>query len=536
MKRRIKRALLVAIVLMAGGGILWLFSERGSRAVERWVGQQLVAVANGYLVPQIEFARLEYHYPRTVVVQGFRLRADDPAKPGEKVDIVTIRRLTLELGEIPRYGHPIRIQQLLLEQPELHFISVKPGEADYIGIDNLLRSERPGSTTMATTQNLQLSSIFEIQLIQVSDGLVTLDFRQSQMPVMQLDQINSRLKVQPKASGGGSAGWYNLDLQLHRVPLLDAQVVGKVNIDTMFVDMTAFEMQAKMGRQQDRYLPPALQDVVREHELGGQLNVNGKGMISLNDWRASELEMKLRLRDGLVAVGAGRWPVQAVDATWKMGNYRGRLDPLQVAMLGGTIEGTVQVEMEHRLLAHVDATGKHLRLEQTMRKASGREGNYRGDLSGRINWEAPLDATITEAKGNGELNLKEGRLLGLPVVGRILDTIGRAMKVVGMEGSLDQDTAQAEFRFVGDKTEFDRLDIDTSWAVLRGTGQVYFDKRLDLHIKGGPVQKAESLLGGVGRVLRQATDELAEYRVVGTLDKPKVGLKVVPGVHLPELR
>ncbi len=47
------------------------------------------------------------------------------------------------------------------------------------------------------------------------------------------------------------------------------------------------------------------------------------------------------------------------------------------------------------------------------------------------------------------------------------------------------------------------------------------------------MEKAESLLGPVGDVLGKVTDQLSEYRMTGTVQDPKVGIKVVPAVNLP---
>ena len=539
-KRIIRFVLLTALLLVLVGGVaFWLSGQHGRAALQRWIGQQLVAVANRYLIPQISFADLEYHYPRTVVLKGLRLTADDPASPGGHVDIMNVDRITLELAEIPRFGQPIRIQQLILERPELRFISGGSGKANYIGIDHLLRGPQwvPAQGD-PTTQGADtpLSSLFEMQSVQISEGSLLVDLRQPGYPVMRLDQIHTRLNVQSAAKTGGEPGWYALDMKLQRPPVLDIQAAGRLHLDTMTLDLSALKMAVTLGRPQDRYLPPVLQQLLRDHEISGQLTAEGKGIIPCNDWRSSRLDMATHLTDGLIAIGSNRWPVPSLETTCSLANHLGRIDSLKVSMLRGTIQANGQVDLSQTPHAAITGHLDHLRLEQTLRQAKGRKDKYRGDLSGQFTWQANINAIMTGSTGGGEIALVEGRLNGLPVVGQLLDATRQAMKVIGVDSGKDTDTVQAEFSFAGNKLKFSRLDLNTSWAELRGQGDVYFDQRLDLRFKGGPVAKVVSVLGRIGRALTQATDELAEYAIQGTVAKPQIKVVLAPEVRLRKIR
>ena len=62
---------------------------------------------------------------------------------------------------------------------------------------------------------------------------------------------------------------------------------------------------------------------------------------------------------------------------------------------------------------------------------------------------------------------------------------------------------------------------------------VYFDQRLNMRFNGGPLEKGESLLGGVGRVLGKISDQVAVYAVTGTVDLPEVTVKIAPALRFP---
>lgn len=526
--------LLGAIVLATAGGVgFWFSGQRGHAAMRRWIGQQLVAVANHYLSPQLSFGELDYHYPRTVVLTNVRLTADDPATPGEHTDILAVDRLTLELAEIPRIGQPIRIQELILDHPELRLISRGTGQSGWLGFSHLLRQGGVSSAAATQGQETLLSSIFEIRLIQINGGLLVIDPRRPAATLMKVDQINAHLDVQSIGASHDQAGWYALDLKLDRVPVLQVHTVGRVNLDTMTLDLSSGHLAMMLGREQDHYLPPELQKLLRDNEVTGRLNVDAHGMVSLGDWQSAHMQLQAHLMDGNIAVASSRWPVQSLDVGWVMADRHGRLDPFNATLLGGKIQATGQVNFTDPIHAGGNVRLDHLRLEQTVRNAAAGSGDYRGDLSGKVAWQAPLNGVFTGSSGGGELAIADGRLDFLPVVGSLLAAVRSAMKVAGIGPSIQHDSAHAVFNFQGDKISFTQLDMDTAWAALRGRGDIGFDQRLDLRFNGGPVERAESVLGGIGRVLGSVTDQLAVYLVTGTVDHPRVDVKIVPALHLP---
>src|SRR5437868_6081168 len=104
MMRFLKRFLLAGVLLLVlvGVGIgvtVWYVGQKGTSPLERWIGAQLQKVATGYLNPTLSFNDLDYQYPSTVVLTNVKLTSADPANAGKTVDVLAVKKLTLELAE-----------------------------------------------------------------------------------------------------------------------------------------------------------------------------------------------------------------------------------------------------------------------------------------------------------------------------------------------------------------------------------------------------------------------------------------------------
>ena len=64
----------------------------------------------------------------------------------------------------------------------------------------------------------------------------------------------------------------------------------------------------------------------------------------------------------------------------------------------------------------------------------------------------------------------------------------------------------------------------------RGKGTVTLDRKLDLKVNGGPVEKVQALLGKeVGGMIGKVTDKILSYRITGEVGQPKVSVEVGGG-------
>jgi len=520
-KRKLVVAIPVVVILLVAGVVLFLVYGTRSAAVQRWIAGQLGAVAGHYLNPQLSLGALRYQYPLTAVVDDVRLVADDPARPGATVDVFVAKRVTLEMAQIPRSGQPLRIQKLILDHPEFRAVSVSEKDSSLVGYGNLLKG--------ATAQpEVKLSDVFEIRLIQLVDGLLVYDPRAPGAKPMEIDQIDCGLNVAP--AEGGETGWYTVEMNLDRKPVFATRVSGRVNIDTLVLDVQPLRVELKLGREQDHYLPPQVQSILKEHEVSGELVVEAGGLVQASDWRASSLKAQVTLTGGNFAAGDHHLPVDRLEALWTMADRRGTLERLDADLLRGRLEGTGQVALSDPMDGQVHITLSNVRLERCLRSAADGEEKYRGALSGQVDWKGPLTDALKQSRGSGTIRIVDGHLAQLPVLSDLLAVVAGTMKAVGMESGRSSDTADMAFTFEGDRVNFNKVYVVTQLAALRGHGDIYFDTRLDMLFNAGPLEKVQSMLGTVGDLLGKVTDEVSAYTVTGTLGKPRVGIAVAPNL------
>jgi hypothetical protein len=523
MKRKLIIAIAAVLILLAAGVVLFLVYGTGSVAVQRWIAGQLGAVADGYLNPRLSLGALHYQYPLTAVVDDVRLVADDPAKPGATVDIFVARHVTLEMAEIPRSGRPLRIQKLILDHPEFRAVSANQEDSSLVGFSHFLKATPAVADTKA-----KLSDVFDIRLIQIANGLVVYDPRAPGARPMEIDQINCALSVEPAKEG--ETGWYTLEMELERKPVFATHFAGRVNIDSMVLDVQPLRVALKLGREQDHYLPPQIQSILKEHEVSGDLVVEASGLLHAGDWQASTLKAQVTLTGGNFAAGDNHFPLDRLQVLWTMADRRGVLEKFDAEMLGGKLDGSGQFALSDSMDGRVDLRFANLRIEQCLRNAAGGEGKYRGALSGQIAWQGPLTEASKQSRGSGSIQIVDGYLNQLPVLSTLLAAVNRTMKAAGMSSGRPSDTADMAFTFEGDRVNFHKVDVVTQMAVLRGHGDIFFDTHLNMLFNAGALEKVQSMLGRVGTFLGKMTDEISAYTLTGTLGEPQVGVTLAPNL------
>jgi hypothetical protein len=523
MKRKLLIGIPVVLVLLVAGIVLFVLYGTGSATVQRWIAGQLSAVAGDYLNPRLSLGAVRYEYPLTAVVDNVRLVADDPAKPGATVDIFVAKQITLEMAEIPRPGQPLRIQKLILDHPEFRAVGISQEDAGFVGFSHLLKGPPAATETRA-----KLSEVFEIRLIQITNGLIVYDPRLPDTKPMEIDQINSRLDVQPPS--GDETGWYTMEMNLDRKPVFATHFAGRVNINTMVLDVQPLHVELKLGRDQDHYLPPQIQALLKEHEVSGNLVVEVSGQVHASDWRASSLKAHIELTGGNVAAGEYHLPINRLQVLWTMADRAGALEKLNADLLGGWLEGTGKVAFNDAMDGQVDLTLTHIRIEQCLRDAAGVDGKYKGDLNAQIGWHGPLTDALKQSQGSGTIRVAEGHLGQIPILSAILGVVTKTMKTAGIGSNRPSDTADMAFTFQGNRINFNKVFVVTPMAALHGHGDVFFDTHMDMLFNAGPLEKIQSMMGQIGTLLGKMTDQVTAYTVTGTLGDPKVGVKVAPNL------
>ena len=546
MKRKILLYGLIGVVAMIGclAGVWYWIGQAGTSPLERWIGRQLMSLANAYLNPQMDFDDLDYQAPYTVVLTNFRLTADDPDQPGQKFDMIRVERLQLELAEIPREGQPVRIKALILNRPIIRAVAARC-DGTFIGFENLLK-EPEEVTAGKPAEAPRLSDVFQIVLLEIIDGQVVYESRGGGSPPLILDAINSRLDVEKDAQG-----WYKLAARADREPVFRATVAGRLDLDHLLLDIETLQMEIELGEKQYRSLPGQLQQLLAQHEITGMLTFAASGRLPLADPSAGDLIGAMAMERMHFVAGEYQGEAANVGARLRLKEGQAVLEALDAKTLKGTVHLVGEVAATAPFEGQFQLVAKDIQIEELLRGTSrDAEPKYRGIVSAEITLTGPMNAIRTRAGGAGWLRLREGKLGRLPMMAEIGKALARQIASIfagKAEASPPTDSADLEFRFLGDRVHFTRILVQNPTFAITGHGDLWFDRRLKLLLNAGPIEKLQLALGGdvhggnevvdvVGTVLntvgRGAADLTAEVLsqlgtvvVEGTTDEPQIRIE-----------
>lgn len=545
MKRNLILYPLIGIVVLAMGlvGLWYWIGMAGTSAPERWIGRQVKSIASAYLNPRVEFDDIDYQKPYTAVLTKFRLTVDDPDNSGQTLDMIHVDKLRLELAEIPKEGKPIRIRKLILDHPKINVIAAR-SDGRFMGFQNMLKTRKDSEAKSAQEEAPRLSDVFEIVLLQIIEGQMVYQSRGSGQPPMILDAINSRMDVEKD-----DQGWYKLAATLDRKPVLGLIASGRLDLDHLVLALDSLQLDIELSEQQYSTLPGQLQQMLKEHEVTGGLKVTAAGRLPLGDPASADLAATLSMDRARFVAGEYKGEAENVNGKLLLKDRRVVLDHLDADTLKGKVHLTADVTLADPYDGRVHLAARDILLEETLRAAGGGGGKpkYKGTVNTDITLTGPMNKILTRSGGSGWLKLRNGRLTCLRVIAEIGQALAQKINSIlsgEKQGSPDTDSADLEFQFIGDKIHFTKILAQTSSFAVNGYGDVWFDKRLDLLLNGGPAEKLQSVMAGGGGSGNQAlnavgdalhtvghgaTDitnevfsQVATVAVGGTTDEPKV--------------
>lgn len=527
--RWIKRIVLgvLAIVGLAGGATAIMLIRAGGEgevALERWIGGQLKRIVNDYLNPTLDFDMLDYQYPKTVVVTGMRLEADDPATPGAVIRVMQAERVRIELAAIPKRGEPIVIQSIEADAPVLRLIAAGP-ESPFklVGLSDVVKqrdTDKPGRTN---GEPIALSDVFQMNLVSLRDGVVEYDPRQPDHPPMRLDGFTTQMTCEKD-----DKGWYVFAFDMSRPPVFTFKSTGRVNLDDARLALHDTSLALDLGSEDVAALPPQVQKLLRDHEVDGHLTAQVAGEIPFSDPGAAELLAKVRMTGASVAFDEYRLPVERLSADMDVKDGHAIVNPVTVELLGGRIDADADITLNETLDAEGRLKLENIRLEEAVRPVSANgsaesEPKMAGRIKGDIEFALPLTAAATQAGGHGRITLEQGRLGAVPGVDEINEGLEAATEAIGHDRNAPPgDVVDMIFELRGDHAYLQEMQIITTSLDMLGKGKVGFDGQLRMEFTGGPVKR----LGIIGELIAEAADNIRRYDVRGTVDEPVVTLAI----------
>jgi len=512
MTKRAVRAVAVLIVLVgaAGLGVWTMIGRAGSSQLENWVGQCVVGVIESHLTARVQFDQLDYQAPGTVILDGLKLVGPDQSP------LASVKHLRLALAEVPRLNKPIHIQSISLDSPALRFDQDANG--GLLGWTTLVRQEVLAQGLEAVPSDYRLSEVLVMRRIDITDGRIDYTSAPGTDPMV-LRGLTTSLDVAPDPD---DPGWYAIKGAMSRPPQLNIHFDGRVNIDTMVLDLARLTTTMTLEDAQYETLPPQVQSFVRQYALHGHLSATLSGLISTADPPTSHVDFDATLRDAFASFGTSVIPIDRVRLTATMVDQAVNVDA-RAELLSGTAGAQATASLIDDMPISATYRAVNINLKQTLATTNpDKPLPYDGILraQGRVRSNA---LTLLESlNGSGTLNIENGRLINLPVMSSLVKAVSSPF---GAKKDVGSDQMLVEYRFMPDHLAIANLVMTSPVLAARGDGKVYYDQRLSLAINAGPMEKIQNHLGVIGDFFGKITDGLVKYYVSGTISEPTVSVK-----------
>ena len=512
---------LVLVAVAALGVAAWLIlatiDSEGRSPLERWVRQQILSLAAASLNPVLTFDAFNLELPDTVTLTNVALVAPDPRLPNGQVTIFEARRVTIVLAERPADGEPLRIRQLALVEPALRLVAAEPGGTRVAGFSDLLK---PRETATGSEPGPRPSEVFELRQVGLENARIVYDPRLPDAPAMELDGITAKLKLEDP-----DGGWHSLALDIDRRPVISLDADGRFSLDDLLLDLRRMRLAVEVAREHDHLLPPQLQAIIAGHDVRGRLEATFSGSLPLTRMDGMRADLQVELTGGHARFGELVLDVERLDLPISFRDGDLRINGMSLDALGGTLGLSGSVAMTAPVDGELRANVSGMRIENLLASTGpDQPPRYAGKVEGNVRLSGPMATISRNAAGEGELTVSDGRFGKTMIVSRLITATANII-TLNLARSHD-DTGRAVFTFEGNRALFSDLRIDSTGLVARGDGNLYFDGRLDLRMNGGPIERVQERLGLAGKILGAITDQLVVYSVTGTLDDPKVRVRL----------
>lgn len=506
------------LLLVAGGAItavallspgkLRQFVEGETRLLD-YLGAQVVGIANTHLVPELTFETIRYEAPYTLSLGGVRLVAEDSTR------VLDLGRMTVVLAETPRVGQPLQIASLTLSNGAVNLIQ---GEDGFRGLSPLVEPPDERERTEAERPEFSLSNVLVLKQI-VIEGIDLVYDAGDGAPPMRLDALAARLDIVPATDAG--AGWYELRLASGRTPGLELDLDGRINIDSFDLAINRLTAEMALDDQTATTLPPQLATLINQYQLRGALRATATGRVPLLDPANAELDLDASLDRGRGVFGEYQVPLDAVTIRAGMASGVVDLRTFEVDALGGRMTAEGRVVLDGDATLSWNLAGMDLRQMLASRPAD-QAPKMAGIVTSTGRVRAPMAEPMTGLSGAGQIDVRQGRLVNIPV----LSDLVRVMEVAGLTGGANlNDSFSSPMVITPQGVRLENFDFRTPAAAARGTGTLGFDGTLDFSVNGGPLESIQNRLGPLGNLLGKITDRFVTYRVRGSVAEPRVSVQ-----------
>lgn len=514
--------LAATLLVVIGASVITviLFAPRGGTALglsnaarlRDYLGQQIVAIVNTHLEPQLSFQTLDYEAPDTVRLTDVNLTAPDGTR------VLEVDRLLVQLAEIPSFGKPLRIARIGIETGRVHLIQ-DPATGRFLGFSQFTKVHSRADLE-AVPEPQRLSSVLVLERVALAD--LQLVYDDGSGDPMTLEGLTCTLDIRPAADG---PGWYELDAQAGRTPGLAARLRGSFNIDELMLQLDESTAGIQLDGGTIESLPPPIQSLLRSLDATGRMDLSFQGRIPLQAPTQADVIGSLVLQGFNIALADYRLPIRHLDAQVRISDSRLTVSDLQAEALDGIMTAHAEADLSKAGTPTLaEWTLDRLDLREALRAGvpEGEVPKLAGKLTGHGSAALLLDQPLGTIDGIGEVHIREGRLLVFPGYAQIVQQIGN------LDFSGDSSyghEADIRFRLEPVGVRITESSLVTGLLAADAHGLVGYDGSLDLSVRAGPLKKLAKSLGLIGRAIGNLTERLVSYHVQGTISNTSVTVR-----------
>ncbi|MGD0140305.1 MAG: hypothetical protein ABSD28_15645 [Tepidisphaeraceae bacterium] len=338
----------------------------------------------------------------TVGLKDFRLSADDPVNPGQKIDVVACRKLDVALTEPVISGKPISIDRVVLDRPVISAVSVTPGSMRFVGVPNLpAQSSSPEaaqspavpapSAGAPATQSWKLGDVLRVKAFQLNDAKIIYDPRIPGTQRMCLDPISTSLNVDPDDPGS-----YRFDAAISRQPVFNLAVNGEIDVDNPGLQNLNVHLQADLTRGQLDFLPPQLQVVVKDTNARGKLDLRAETSVAMSNLAKGKAKIDLEIQNIDLNQGGMRIAVDDASISARLEDRR-IWSRIRISALKNVFEVFGSVALNDRLDSDLTLELKDVALESLL--SALKPNQSAPTTSTKLNAEIEVQSPVMVAMG-----------------------------------------------------------------------------------------------------------------------------------------
>ncbi|GAB4550909.1 MAG: hypothetical protein Tsb0013_12850 [Phycisphaerales bacterium] len=525
-----KKALLVLVVLLALGAVGgYLALRSGFGGADDWVVRRVVRIAETYIEPKIAFTDFAWDGSRTITLEGVTLTSDDGT------EVVNAGSMIIVTERVPINGGAFIIEAITLEDATLRLVQTTASDGS-IGFKGLVPFVKATNIENQdeVPEEVKLSEVFKIRTINLDNGGFEYDAGDGSQPMV-LKGITLDVNLTPEDNGA-----YALDVDLTRDKVFEIVVKGDLNLDTMALNAMDLRFDADLSSDEAvAAIPPQIQTLLRQYEVRGQMASTITGDLLLSDPIASTMTAKVTLSDGHFAAGEYDFPVSGMNLEATVAGKEA-IAEMDMSTSGGLVSiPELRVDLSADGMPttlSLDIGGVDIQEFLRYQPPENKPPKFAGILSLKLtepmrfnlaDLGEAMEGTLAEDRisGKGTLTLRNGRLVSIPIISDVIDAMDVVAALTGTQTL--KDTADLEFTMDGKGLRFpDKgIQVSTQLASLRGDGRINYDQSLRLSLNGGPVEKLQDQLGGIGDILGAVTDGIVKYVVKGRFGDIEVGVK-----------